>query len=87
MNRQARRLSSVIGGALVATACAPAGVTSYAGREVAAPTEKMIEEAKTKADHEALAVYYDREARHCVKRPSITSGWPIKVGIGVVLTG
>lgn len=63
MNRQARGLLLVIGGALLATACAPTGITSYGGREVLAPTQKLIEEAKTKADHEALAVYYEGEAQ------------------------
>ena len=63
MNEQARSLILVIGCALLAAACAPTGVTPYTGREVAAPAKKMIEEAKTKADHEALAVYYDREAQ------------------------
>jgi len=63
MNKQARGLSLVIGCALLAAACAPMGVTSYAEREIAAPTQKMIEEAKTKADHEALAAYYQREAQ------------------------
>jgi len=57
MNKQARRLILVVGCALLATACASTGVTSYTGRE------KMIEEAKTKADHEALAAYYEREAQ------------------------
>ncbi|MGI8427632.1 MAG: hypothetical protein ACR2M4_13800 [Actinomycetota bacterium] len=63
MNRQARGLLLVIGCALLAAACAPTGVTSYGGREVLAPTQKMIEEAKTTADHEALAAYYEREAQ------------------------
>ncbi|MGH8531217.1 MAG: hypothetical protein ACREV1_00455 [Gammaproteobacteria bacterium] len=63
MNTQARGLTLVIGGALLATACAPTGVRSSTGREVAPLTKTMVEEAKTKADHEALAVYYEGQAQ------------------------
>ena len=63
MNRQARGLSLVIGGALLVAACAHTGITSYAGKELAEPTQKMIEEAEIKGDHEALAAYYQREAQ------------------------
>jgi hypothetical protein len=63
MNRQACGLCLVIGCALLAAACAPTGGTSYAGREIAAPTQKRIEEAKTKVDHEALAADYQGKAQ------------------------
>ncbi|MGH8527797.1 MAG: hypothetical protein ACREXY_27340 [Gammaproteobacteria bacterium] len=63
MNKQARPLIFIIGGALLITACAPTAINSYTGQDVAAPTRKLIEEARTKADHEALAAYYEREAR------------------------
>jgi len=46
----------IVGMMLVVTACAPVG-------KVALEMGPMIESARTKADHEALAAHYEQEAR------------------------